>query len=63
MSGEAAKLEYTTHAVHVMTEREIPVAWVEWVIDEPALRVPIRTNPRSSGSFAASRNRTTAYCA
>ena len=38
MSGEAAKLEYTTHAVHVMTEREIPVAWVEWVIDEPALR-------------------------
>ena len=34
MSGEAAKLEYTTHAVHVMTEREIPVAWVEWVIDE-----------------------------
>ena len=38
MSGGAAKLEYTTHAVHVMTERKMPVAWVEWVIDEPALR-------------------------
>ena len=63
MSGEAAKLEYTTHAVHVMTEREIPVAWVEWVIDEPALRVPDPNEPEVERFFRSIRNRTTAYCA
>ena len=51
MSGEAAKLEYTTHAVHVMTERAIPVAWVEWVIDEPALRVPDPNEPEVERFF------------
>ena len=55
MSGEAAKLEYTTHAVHVMTEswkdRQEPVAWVEWVIDEPALRVPDPNEPVGRALF------------
>ena len=38
MPSESAKLEFTKHALHAMTERAIPMEWVEWVVAEPALR-------------------------
>ena len=38
MPSESAKLEFTKHALHAMTERAIPTDWVEWVVAEPALR-------------------------
>ena len=41
----------------------MPVAWVEWVIDEPALRVPDPNEPEVERFFRSIRNRTTAYCA
>ena len=52
MPSESAKLESTKHAVHVVTEREIPVAWVEWVVAKPALRVPDPNDPEVERFFS-----------
>lgn len=35
----ALRLEYTEHALHVMTERSISIEWVEIVVGGPELRM------------------------
>ena len=51
MPSESAKLEFTKHALHAMTERAIPMEWVEWVVAEPALREPDPTDPEVERFF------------
>lgn len=38
MGGEQEELKFSDHAVRVLSEREIPVAWVNQTVDAPALR-------------------------
>ncbi len=45
MPSESAKLEFTKHAIDAMTERAIPMEWVEWVVTEPGLREPDPDDP------------------
>jgi hypothetical protein len=51
MPSESAKLEFTKHAIDAMTERMIPMAWVEWVVAEPALREPDLDDPEVERFF------------
>ena len=51
MPSESAKLEFTKHALHAMTERAIPMEWVERVVAEPALREPDPTDPEVERFF------------
>ena len=51
MPSESAKLEFTQHALHAMTERAIPMEWVERVVAEPALREPDPTDPEVERFF------------
>ena len=51
MPSESVKLEFTKHALHAMTERAIPMEWVEWVIAEPALREPDLDDPEVERFF------------
>ena len=51
MPSESAKLEFTKHALHAMTERAIPMEWVERVVAEPAFREPDPTDPEVERFF------------
>ena len=51
MPSESAKLKFTKHALHAMTERAIPMEWVERVVAEPALREPDPTDPEVERFF------------
>ena len=45
------KLDFTRHAIHVMTERAIPVEWVERALAEPGLREPDPNDPEVERFF------------
>ena len=51
MPSDSAKLKFTKHALHAMTERAIPTAWVEWVVAKPALREPDLDDPEVERFF------------
>ena len=51
MPSESAKLEFTKHALQAMTERKIPVAWVEWVVAKPTLRESDSNDPEVERFF------------
>ena len=50
----AAELEYTRHAANAIAERAISAAWVERVMDRPALRQPGPNDPEVERFFAES---------
>lgn len=39
------ELAFCEHAGQVMVEREIPIEWIESVLNEPALRTPDARDP------------------
>lgn len=39
------KLEFTKHAIHVLSERAISAEWVERTVREPELRQPDTNDP------------------
>ena len=45
------ELEYTRHAASAMAERAISAAWVERVMDRPALRHPDPNDPEVERFF------------
>ena len=45
------QLEFTRHAVRVMAERTVPVAWVERTVAAPALRSPDPNDPEVERFF------------
>ncbi len=45
------QLEYTRHAIQVLSERKIPVEWVVRTIVSPALRMPDPNDPRIERFF------------
>ena len=51
MPSQSPKLEFTKHAIQVMTERSIPVEWIARVIAGPALRVPDPNDPQVERFF------------
>ena len=51
MPGGIIPLEYTTHAIAAMNEREIPAEWIERVVNEPALRLPDPNDPELERFF------------
>ena len=51
MPSDSAKLEFTKHALHAMTERMIPMEWVEWVVAKPDLREPDLDDPEVERFF------------
>ena len=51
MTGPAAELEFTRHAVHVMGLREVAAEWVQRAVQEPTVRTPDPNDPELERFF------------